>query len=563
MGDLEARESIDISVTKMLHWLVDRGHVKRVDHASALEHLRREGVTEEMKASLGVSERLEIEEKYADEDGCWDYHAVCSAMQMMDRARVGSQGELEETSTRTSVLGASSSIFSALAVKVGAKFGDAWSKVKFSYERDGLHLTEAAMTLERATNHEIPFLQKESVRILKQLQDCDRREHDVRRSGAAANKAYESACAAVGVSQGAARCRGGGGFDRQLDMVTVSLKTSYEKAASMARSEEVRSALAHYERWMVFAHRAQVDAHSFPDLRALQAFMDDDTIEANKVNNLTSIEDKVQPADITSQVEAADEHSGIDWDISVVSEDVQCASREEESVRQNRPDVDAIDWNVDMSCVSLEEPGQSPPETEINWDVQVIEEDLASAELPDQTTGRAPFYMRLENVEFRNGVLRDLAELRAFLRQQATQFRNAEKSMITLSMASPEIAQYGEDLIVQAIQMIDACTHEVSSDDTRRMLLLATSKSYRSRLVAELERKANAHEKTKRCLLELDEKRKELRRLSHINAKKLDRLKQRLRNVKYRTEEMLSKHYDGRPVNIIGQVNTFLEQKSS
>ena len=55
MGDLEARESIDISVTKMLHWLVDRGHVKRVDHASALEHLRREGVTEEMKASLGVS----------------------------------------------------------------------------------------------------------------------------------------------------------------------------------------------------------------------------------------------------------------------------------------------------------------------------------------------------------------------------------------------------------------------------------------------------------------------------------------------------------------------------
>ena len=265
---------------------------------------------------------------------------------------------------------------------------------------------------------------------------------------------------------------------------------------------------------------------------------------------------------------------GIDWDLGDVTVEDESAPGTVE------PPAGGIDWDLDVGEGDASGSGSGAP-AEIDWNIEaeIVVEDAGGgvdsdsrANVDDDATAATvvgldvtaasssarPFSAVLARQAFRAGVVDNLLELRAFLRQRASDLRGKEATTLLSSAPASIRANVSPDAMSSLADACEAPVRVLRRDAARRALLVSTSARFRDRLAAQLEAKGALEGKLLAALGDVDERRAETRLRRSQAAARAETTRRALRDVKSTVEAFVSKQYKGRATNVIGEINTAL-----
>ena len=619
----DAEIPVDVHYAKLASWLVDRKKApadwrKRLAalHARVGELARKLPARLARARGPGVPDVALLS---ADGDPpAWDYfRAVVVRDRILDGADAEEPGSSEPSAEESDATDPSAEESAPGAAKPRRGFfggltgvAKAWDDVVRAYERDGLHLPEAALAMARAVDHDIPYHRAQVAKRGKQLVDLDRREAEYKRQAAAAAKKFEAMRADVFGADFIAekKSRGGDAEAIEADVAALARKTDavFERVADAARVDEVGEAAEHYAEWIAWAHGGSATAEELlPALARLRAFEAGATVAPPE---RSSSEDERRRDEANDEggdpggVVVEPPAGGIDWGVSVeVDEGDPGAATVVE------PPAGGIDWGVsveddggDPGAAAVVEPpaggidwgvsveddggGVAPSAGGIDWDVgDFVVEAMASGEtssapLAPPTPGPSeesesdppplppaselPFHLALRDQAFRASVADDLCELRAFLRQRAVDLRGREAATLLASApASVRSNHATPDALDALAAACEAPVAILAAPANRRLLLVAASARFRSRLAAEVVVAGEAEGKLLRAAEELDARRAETKLAHRRGAAKAESMRVALGEVKAAVEAAVSKMLGGRVVNVVGDVNKVLDDK--
>ena len=618
----DAEIPVDVHYAKLASWLVDRKKApadwrKRLAalHARVGELARKLPARLARARGPGVPDVALLS---ADGDPpAWDYfRAVVVRDRILDGADAEEPGSSEPSAEESDATDPSAEESAPGALKPRRGFfggltgvAKAWDDVVRAYERDGLHLPEAALAMARAVDHDIPYHRAQVAKRGKQLVDLDRREAEYKRQAAAAAKKFEAMRADVFGADFIAekKSRGGDAEAIEADVAALARKTDavFERVADAARADEVGEAAEHYAEWIAWAHGGSATAEELlPALARLRAFEAGATVappESRSEDERRRDEANDEGGD-PGGVVVEPPAGGIDWGVSVEVEEGDPGA-----ATVVEPPAGGIDWGVSVEDdggdpgaaavvelpaggidwgVSVEDDGGgggAPSAGGIDWDVGdfVVEAtasgETSSAPLAPPTPGPSeesdppplnppaselPFHLALRDQAFRASVADDLCELRAFLRQRAVDLRGREAATLLASApASVRSNHATPDALDALAAACEAPVAILAAPANRRLLLVAASARFRSRLAAEVVVAGEAEGKLLRAAEELDARRAETKLAHRRGAAKAESMRVALGEVKAAVEAAVSKMLGGRVVNVVGDVNKVLDDK--
>ena len=240
---------------------------------------------------------------------------------------------------------------------------------------------------------------------------------------------------------------------------------------------------------------------------------------------------------------------GIDWDLDVGEGDASGSGSGAPA---------EIDWIVEAEIVVEDAGGGVDSDSRANVDDDATAATVVGLDGTAASSCARPFSAVLARRAFRAGVVDDLLELRAFLRQRASDLRGKEATTLLSSAPASIRANVSPDAMSSLADACEAPVRVLRRDAARRALLVSTSARFRDRLAARLEAKGALEGKLLAALGDVDERRAETRLRRSQAAARAETTRRALRDVKSTVEAFVSKQYEGRATNVIGEINTAL-----
>ncbi|XP_063679218.1 CDK5 regulatory subunit-associated protein 3-like [Bolinopsis microptera] len=163
----------------------------------------------------------------------------------------------------------------------------------------------------------------------------------------------------------------------------------------------------------------------------------------------------------------------------------------------------------------------------------------------------------LDNTTTRNKIIDELYELSAFLTSRRDELsRHSENILSEIPECPPEIQTTQIENVENMVSEVDKPLSKLTNDKMRHLLLLKNSEKYLDRLTDRLQSQLRLCDKMEDSIEEMKQRISEAERTYEDVEPKMKRAIETTKLLKACVETELRKKYKGRPVRIMGDINT-------
>jgi hypothetical protein len=462
-----------------------------------------------------------------------------------------------------------------------------WADVVKRFESSSVFLVDTAQFLTHGVFYELPALRQEISRAEKELAELVRRQSEYNRLADASHARFVAACSHRKIHS---ESEDAGSLRSELRASLSQLRPLYEQVARLAQQPALTSAAEEYRSLVAFAlekiedvpppaaaaasegtggkggkggkkakgSAAAAKAEAVAALEVTGGGEGGDgggapAAKGAAAGDLLPMLTRIQQLDLSLLSDLADQAA--EQDVTPAGAASGSAAAEVDwGIEADEGGTAAgggggVDWGIEADeggtaaggGVDWGDGGGGEIDFEIELEAsgeEGTEEDLSLARLLEQSSTR-------------NQLLDDLFELHGFLSQYTSGLDAGASASVLPATLQLDAKEAGARLsaVSSAIDLLD-------SEHTRHLLLLSTSESYLDRQVASLRQMLDSSEKMRRRADELHARQAELGLMIQSMQPRCATAVAAMKLAKEQLEDALSKRFDGRRVNLMGEVNS-------